>query len=413
MHTGAKRGRGDVAGDAAEDSLMFHLRQCVHRLLERNSREVMTCFDDVFCQYALWFAPRNTKVAQQFVGTSLRAQSIPLVALLSRPISHDEYTALHRQLAELSEAANDSSLKFNGTCAKGLDKFWEQCLRFVDALEAARQQAERSGVSDELEDDVFAALHAAGTNLAMLSSELKAAARSEVPGVDIDFFRAAAVASDLILARNSLDSFDSEFRLLQPPPPYLPPLLMPANTPEANPTLEDVDAARQRVGEVLDEDQEVCMDELATYAIDKGLPAWTQVAGIQPRKPDRFAKVLTGFHWTKFNKARYGSASGTSDLPPKTALAYKFILLYPDLLTMKKGPRTGMLPEPTFHVDTPKEGEETTTIVFSAGAPYLDVAYRIPSKLWDHRPNGVRSSFDPATGRFELYFRFAQNFYKK
>jgi hypothetical protein len=52
-------------------------------------------------------------------------------------------------------------------------------------------------------------------------------------------------------------------------------------------------------------------------------------------------------------------------------------------------------------------------LVFSAGPPFLDVAYRVVNKEWDPRTGGVRSTFEPESGKFRLYFRFKQTFYKR
>jgi hypothetical protein len=147
------------------------------------------------------------------------------------------------------------------------------------------------------------------------------------------------------------------------------------------------------------------MDEINDYAASKPLPRWAQGRNglVNARKPDRFAKVITGYSWHRYNRTHYNSATNP---PPKTIMAYEFTLLFPDLVDPSKAPGFKLEPTP--------EGwdGDFCNLIFSAGPPYLDVAYRIVNKQWDKRRGGMRAVFE-ANGKFKLYFRFTSTGYRR
>ena len=84
---------------------------------------------------------------------------------------------------------------------------------------------------------------------------------------------------------------------------------------------------------------------------------------------------------------------------------YKFNIFYPDLIDKSKAPTYRVLPDPS--------GDDSTKLLlFSAGAPYEDVAFRIVSKDWDRGPRkGFKNVFD--RGILQLYFNFKRTPYKR
>jgi hypothetical protein len=89
---------------------------------------------------------------------------------------------------------------------------------------------------------------------------------------------------------------------------------------------------------------------------------------------------------------------------------YKFFLHYPDLLDKTKPPFFRLQEDPN-----PPLGysEETEMIVFCAGPPYQDVAFRIVKQEWEHNHNyGYKSEFKD-TGILHLWFNFTRKKYQK
>lgn len=72
--------------------------------------------------------------------------------------------------------------------------------------------------------------------------------------------------------------------------------------------------------------------------------------------------------------------------PPKVISGYRFSIFYPDLIDKSK--------PPTYYIKPIPGDDETQLIVFTAGPPYEDIAFRIVKKPWEysHR-RGFRSVF--------------------
>jgi hypothetical protein len=87
--------------------------------------------------------------------------------------------------------------------------------------------------------------------------------------------------------------------------------------------------------------------------------------------------------------------------PPKVVQGYKFNIFYPDLLYVYLGPMDSKLigsdksKAPTYEIKKIPGDLDTQIIVFSAGPPYEDIAFRIVRRPWEysHR-SGFRSLFD-------------------
>lgn len=59
----------------------------------------------------------------------------------------------------------------------------------------------------------------------------------------------------------------------------------------------------------------------------------------RPRKPKFYNKVKTGFDWNKYNQTHYDKETP----PPKRVMGYRFNILYPDLIDMRKTPQVSTL----------------------------------------------------------------------
>lgn len=125
-------------------------------------------------------------------------------------------------------------------------------------------------------------------------------------------------------------------------------------------------------------------------------------AKYQPRKPKFFNRVHTGYDWNKYNRAHYDA----DNPPPKVVQGYKFNLFFPDLINKAVAPTYQMMPDPEC-----KDGS-TKLIVFSAGAPYEDVAFRIVNKDWEFGNKlGFKNVFERDV--LHLYFNFKRNPYRR
>ncbi|EJU06447.1 hypothetical protein DACRYDRAFT_61177 [Dacryopinax primogenitus] len=120
----------------------------------------------------------------------------------------------------------------------------------------------------------------------------------------------------------------------------------------------------------------------------------------RPRKPRFFNRVHTGYEWNKYNQTHYD----VDNPPPKVVQGYKFNIFYPDLIEKSKAP--------TYKIVKDPKDEETVLLVFQAGPPYEDIAFRIVNREWEYsHKRGFRSSFD--RGCLSLWFSFRRNFYRK
>jgi hypothetical protein len=115
------------------------------------------------------------------------------------------------------------------------------------------------------------------------------------------------------------------------------------------------------------------------------------------------------------------SANGSSENPPpKVVQGYKFNIFYPDLMYVPLPyhalacllTRSDKSKAPIYRLERIPGDDDTQLIIFSAGPPYEDIAFRIVRHPWEygHR-RGFRSTFD--RGVLQLYFNFGRAFYKK
>lgn len=83
---------------------------------------------------------------------------------------------------------------------------------------------------------------------------------------------------------------------------------------------------------------------------------------------------------------------------------YKFNIFYPDLIDKTKSPIFTLQQDDGF--------PDTVIVVFKAGPPYEDMAFRIVNKEWEYgHKRGFKSCFDK--GVLQLYFQFRKQIYKR
>eukprot|EP00775_Hariotina_reticulata_P011120 gene11120-11274_t len=109
----------------------------------------------------------------------------------------------------------------------------------------------------------------------------------------------------------------------------------------------------------------------------------SRALGYAPRKPKFFNRIHTGYEWNKYNQTHYD----TENPPPKVVQGYK---VDPD----------------------PSGSKDTCILVFSAGPPYEDIAFRIVNKEWETtQRRGFKCTFD--RGILHLYFNFKRARYRR
>ncbi|PNW78408.1 hypothetical protein CHLRE_09g398650v5 [Chlamydomonas reinhardtii] len=122
----------------------------------------------------------------------------------------------------------------------------------------------------------------------------------------------------------------------------------------------------------------------------------------RPRKPKYFNRVHTGYEWNKYNQTHYDS----DNPPPKVVQGYKFNIMYFDLIDKSKAPTYRLAPDPA------SPDGSTCLIIFSAGPPYEDIAFRIVNKEWEYsHKRGFKCTYD--RGILHVYFNFQRTRYRR
>ncbi|BDA46670.1 probable cactin [Coccomyxa sp. Obi] len=123
----------------------------------------------------------------------------------------------------------------------------------------------------------------------------------------------------------------------------------------------------------------------------------------RPRKPKYFNRVHTGYEWNKYNQTHYDH----DNPPPKVVQGYKFNIFYPDLINKDEAPTYSLEKDP----DADEHGS-TCLLIFHAGPPYEDTAFKILNKEWEYsHKKGFKSTFE--RGILHLYFNFKRNRYRR
>jgi hypothetical protein len=162
------------------------------------------------------------------------------------------------------------------------------------------------------------------------------------------------------------------------------------------PSAEDSRLAKVAVAEMgNEEDGDAQFDGVVELA--HTVYAWTDK--YRPRKPRFLNRVHSGFLWNAFNRTHYDH----DNPPPKTVQGYKFNIFYPDLVDKSKTPSYRLLPS---------ENPETVLLVFHAGPPYEDIAFKIVNGEWaTGKRSGFRCRFQ--NGVLSLFFNFQSVRYRK
>ncbi|XP_064609618.1 splicing factor Cactin-like [Liolophura sinensis] len=120
----------------------------------------------------------------------------------------------------------------------------------------------------------------------------------------------------------------------------------------------------------------------------------------RPRKPRFFNRVHTGFEWNKYNQTHYD----IDNPPPKIVQGYKFNIFYPDLIDKHKTPSYTLTPM--------EDNKDFSTLLFSAGPPYEDIAFKIVNREWEYSyKRGFRCQFQ--NNIFQLWFHFKRYRYRR
>ncbi|CAK0785772.1 hypothetical protein CVIRNUC_008983 [Coccomyxa viridis] len=123
----------------------------------------------------------------------------------------------------------------------------------------------------------------------------------------------------------------------------------------------------------------------------------------KPRKPKYFNRVHTGYEWNKYNQTHYDQ----DNPPPKVVQGYKFNIFYPDLMDKETAPEYVLGKDPNAD-----EHGSTCLLIFKAGPPYEDIAFKILNKEWEYsHKKGFKSTFE--RGILHLYFNFKRNRYRR
>ena len=341
--------------------------------------------------------------------------------------------------------------------------FWDRCERYITAVSLQTVSYRRYALLPHHDSELQRALETVGRiDLPPLVADLHALSScQEVDGIDTDYYAMTYSRANFLLAQQLAREFASENKC---PVPVLgeEQLRRQREAMEIaelrrvqNGASNGVDVAGTQVdyvpddsylakvleqeNDTLEQDEDFNKDEIVDYYLRQQPQTSVRIGGPAPSlsmssvhsttsststartqiavresgaeslsgmiKPHRYCKVKTGYSWSQYNKTHYDSKGNP---PPKQVLWYEFILFYPALAKTKRNLET------MFRVENTEKGadDDYCIIVFSAGPPYADVAYRIVRKQWDRRPGGVRASFNDQ-GRFRLFFRFTGTNYRR
>ena len=268
-----------------------------------------------------------------------------------------------------------------------------------------------STVADEIDNLLSSKTYA---QLEVLEDQIHTKLSGDEP-VDVDYWEQLLRSLKVWKAKAHLRAMYDPVRRARPVKPT------PPSKPKANPfdpsnfadtkvhddLLEDNDAFTQAAQSMFDNETEriveegVETEENFNVEADDVLhpePTWA-TDDLHPRKPKFFNRIVMGYEWNKYNQTHYDEMNP----PPKVVQGYKFNIFYPNLVDVTK--------TPTYKVERNRTkrkyvgggggtsaGEDETCIIrFSAGPPYLDVAFRIIDRDWDYSSRfnrGFKSAFD-------------------
>lgn len=453
---GGKRNRQDAIGDVditiLKEQYRYTLKQYTVQAIERHSKRLpLAPFDRVFLLWLSFYEQRDERHVHLMFNSNLRvAWEDPDKLLCSFENPNDVQAILSRiddllnSLVGQQEAARAEELDpaARAEVDEELDapsQFWRIAKEYLLALQVSRGTPE-AALEQPIEDMMLELIESHRLRIHGLVAQLKAMVTAGeedsrlLRPSELQFYRAAAAMADVVRWSHAVSQFHMQFFLGEESVPQPPEVLAAMDAarqqdPKHIMTAEESMALMNKDGSALDADEEVFTEEIlkgvgASPAVTVGGRSGPGQAGAQLRrdaqpmeivgytepqtgdpglkkKPQRFAKVKTGFHWNQYNRAHYD----TKNPPPKIVMAYEFTLFYPDIVDSKY--------TPTYHVHPTGKGrdDEHCLITFSCpGGIYEDVTYRIVNKPWDNRSR--RCTFD-SYGKFRLFFRFQMVGYRR
>ena len=114
------------------------------------------------------------------------------------------------------------------------------------------------------------------------------------------------------------------------------------------------------------------------------------------KKPSYWGRELMGYEWNKYNQTHFDS----DNPPPKVVQGYEFHIQYPDLISKSRAPTFKIVRDHgrrRGQMSAPAGEEDRCKIVFKAGYPYQDLAFKIVDREWDYsarRERGFESTFE-------------------
>jgi Cactus-binding C-terminus of cactin protein/Conserved mid region of cactin len=319
---------------------------------------------------------------------------------------------------EMAELKQDIEEYVNMEKSSRNQDYWKATLIILNESQTQSATAPESRAVTSVADDIDTLLSSKSHDqLLTLEAQVQRKLSSDEP-VDVDYWQQLLRSLKIWKARARIRDFHAPFADRPKPPPKPKPAKRAVNpfSPEgfADPDvvhdemLEDNEAFTAAAHTMFDlettriveegvESEETFNVEDEEATANQPPPAWATEH--RPRKPKFFNRVVMGYEWNKYNQTHYDE----SNPPPKVVQGYKFNIFYPNLVDVKKAP--------TYKVERNRQkrryvgggggtsaGEDETCIIrFTAGPPYLDVAFRIIDRDWDYSSRfnrGFKSSFE-------------------
>jgi cactin len=295
-------------------------------------------------------------------------------------------------------------------------EYWDAITTILKDCQSKSSAAPESRAVDPVAEDIKALLGPkTHDQLLVLESQIQRKLSSDEP-VDVDYWQQLLRGLKIFKAKAKIRAIHAPVLEARPPPP---------RTDIKKPRrVSDFDASKITEGDIHDElleDNEAfqrvaatMFDTDVTRIVEEGVeteenynveaedvviptPSWTNE--YTARKPKFFNRVVMGYEWNKYNQTHYDE----SNPPPQVVQGYKFNIFYPNLVDTSK--------TPTYKVERNRQkrryvgggggtsaGEDDVCVLrFSAGPPYLDIAFRIIDRDWDYSSRfnrGFKSSFD-------------------
>lgn len=293
--------------------------------------------------------------------------------------------------------------------------FWQAIMVILNHFQSQSTTAPESRAVLNVTDDIDNLLKSKTyAQLETLEEQIHTKLRGDEP-VDVDYWEQLLRSLKVWKAKAFVRALHEPVLKARPTPPKQPLPMRPLPTEPVKPEeeadpfneeLEDNEAFTQAAQSMFDTETTRIVEEgveteenfnVEADDVETAEPAWAN--DYRPRKPKFFNRVVMGYEWNKYNQTHYDEANP----PPKVVQGYKFNIFYPNLVDTSK--------TPTYKVERNRQkrryvgggggtsaGEDETCIIrFTAGPPYLDVAFRIIDRDWDYSSRfnrGFKSSFD-------------------